>query len=427
MRKAMLRVISVAVVGCAMIWGQLAKALPQDQAALIVAQAATPTVPTPPVQTLDLKRTLSFSGSPASGFLPGMRCDASGNIFVRFPRFNPRDYTLLDSPASELVLDSAQVIRFGATPLPDADYPHQNWEYFDVDGKGTVYALIHTWGLDPNAGPKGRSVSHDYIERFKDDGTTDTIVQLKPPPDAKRIVIYHFGVFAGRNFLVVGSADTDSGERQPFTAVYDPSGRFVTRVRLPADISVGEYLKKEEKPKTTDAATQIATPGEVSTTPSAALADRQAVLVDDAGRAGASFEVAISTESVFGAPDGYVYLLRNSDPIRLYAVDVTGEVVKSFQFSAPTLGLEPFNMGLGGPDELFIHFEGAPASGTGGPAPPEELVGLFNTVSGGFDAIYRLPDSAKRNAVPVCADQRGAILYLGSTPDNHLAVFTYGP
>jgi hypothetical protein len=419
--KNMFRVASIVVVGCGTLWGHPAKALPQDQAASTVAHPTAPTVPTPPVRTLELKRTLSFSGSPANGFLPGMRC-ASGNIFVRFPRFNPRDYTLINSPVSELVLDSTQVIQFGANPLPDADYPDQNWQYFDVDGKGTVYALIHTSGFDPNTSPKGRFVSHDYIERFKDDGTTDTIVQLKAPPDAKRIAIYHFGVFPGRNFLVAGSADTDSGERQPLTAVYDPSGRFVARVRLPADISLGEYLKGEYKPKSSNDAKQIATP-------SAASEDSRDVRVDDsnASRAGAAFEEAISTESVLGAPDGYVYLLRNSDPIRLYAVDATGEVIKSFQFSAPAPGLEPFNVGVAGADELFIHFEGGPATRMGGPASPEELVGLFNTVSGGFDAIYRLPDSVKHTAIPACADRRGGILYLGRTPDNHLAVFTYAP
>lgn len=333
---------------------------------------------------------------------------------------------MMNSPASELVLDSKQLIEFN--PLPEADYPHQNWEYFDVESRGTLYAMIHTWRLDPKANERDQLVSREYIERFNDDGTSNSIVAIAPPPGIEHATFYQFGVFSGGNFLMTGSGSTKSGSRRAFTAIYDSYGRFVTQLRLPADITVADYAKPNGALKSSEANSRT-TAGQTPSSNSSPQESRGNLGIEEssAQRADTSFENAISTESVLGAPDGYVYILRNSTPLKLYAVDGMGEVVRSFHLSVPFQGLVPFNMGLAGPDQLFLDFENAPATEHGAQVAQDEIVSLVNPVSGQFEATYGLPDSVKHKAILACVDQRGDFLYLGSTPDNHLAVFIYGP
>ena len=42
-----------------------------------------------------------------------------------------------------------------------------------------------------------------------------------------------------------------------------------------------------------------------------------------------------------------------------------------------------------------------------------------------FNALYTLPSTEKGSGVMACSDGRGGFTYLGSTPDNHLALFDY--
>jgi hypothetical protein len=92
-------------------------------------------------------------------------------------------------------------------------------------------------------------------------------------------------------------------------------------------------------------------------------------------------------------PDGNVWIMRASVPVRLYAVDSAGQVVEHFQFSAPAPGLAPFEFGFAGPGLIFLDFTRPPGNPTA-PSGPSELVGVFNTVSKQIEFLYTLPEEA---------------------------------
>lgn len=386
----------------------------------------------PQVQILQLRDTVSFSAPPPSGFMPGMKCDAGSEIFARFPRLNPQDSTLFNSPVSRLSLDSGQVVAYGLSPQPDPNYPNESWENFDVDQRGTVYALILSWRLDPKESRNSRTIRHYYIQRFKDDGTADSIVELKPPAGTDKLLLFQFGVFSGGNFLVTGDAGNGPESLQPFTAIYDSKGRFVNYVSLPDDVTPKDYMKPKSREESSPKGRGINNPEDANSGNSQAEQETQASHISETDQAAGSFEFAVSTGSIFSGPDGNVYLLRNSRPLKLYILDSTGSVVENFRIAAPVAGLVPFNMGPGGSDQIFFDFEAAPpGSGQGAltrGTVANELIGNFNTLSGQFEALYELPESARRKVVPACADQRGGFLYLGTTADRqHLAVYRYVP
>jgi hypothetical protein len=107
-------------------------------------------------------------------------------------------------------------------------------------------------------------------------------------------------------------------------------------------------------------------------------------------------------------------------------VDSSGEVVKHFQLS-PSPSLDVRSIGVAGANSLFLFFGHPSPQHPGENLAPisENLVGLFNTVSGQFGAVYKQP--AKEFRIPACGDQHGGLFYIGSTTDGHLAVFDYSP
>jgi hypothetical protein len=349
----------------------------------------------PAVQSLELKETIPLAYPSPEGFLAGIKCDRDGNIFVPLAVFNSNG-TARDSVLLEVLPDSKSTKTFGSQPLSGSEYPNQSIEYFDVDAGGTVYALVQTY---ENREPGDtRSNPQYFIERFNTDGSTDSVVHLDYPPGAGAVEldVSSLGVFGDGDFILAGAQWEASATFQPFIAVYSSDGRFIRRVALPDDVPGDRTLKAEH----------------------ASSSQRDAALL------------AVTGGSTVSSPDGNVYLLRNSWPVRLYGIDSAGEVVKHFQLSPPSPGMDVSSMGLAGKDSLLLFFGHPP------PQQPDEklipisqsLVGVFNTVSGQLDAVYKMPPKGFR--IPACGDQHGGLLYIGNVGNvgsRHLAVFDYGP
>lgn len=300
------------------------------------------------------------------------------------------DGTTRSEVLAEILSDSTSTRVFGSQALPASEYPNQSIKYFDVDTGGTVYALVDTHQTE-KASDKQGAIWQYFIERFNSDGSTDSVVRLDYPPGtgSAGLGFYHFGVFRDGSFIVAGTNWAPPTGSEPVTAVYDSRGKFIQTVRLPNDVLGGHALK----------------PANVSS------AQRDAAVL------------AIMVGSMVSSPDGNVYLLRNSQPVRIYGVDSAGEVVKHFQLLPPAPGMSVSSAGLAAEDSLFLYF-GRPVRPGEKPI-SEYLAGIFNTASGQFDAIYKLP--TKEFRVPACGDQHGGLLFIGSSTDNHLAVFDYGP
>lgn len=346
----------------------------------------------PAVQPLELKKTIPLAYPAPSVFGSGTKCDRNGNIFVPVPITNS-DGTLGSIVLLEILPDSTSTRIFGSHPLSVSDYPNNRVEYFDVDASGTVYALVDTHE-NVKTGDKQQSTNWQYyIERFNSDGSTDSVVHLGYPPgaDPGGLNPYQFGTFRGGSFVLTGTLRAPSTGFEPFVAVYDSNGEFIQNIALPDDVPDDRSLKAEH----------------------ASSAQRDSAIS------------AIMLGSMVSSPDGNVYLLRNSQPVRLYGVGVSGEVVKHFQLSLPSPGLNVFSAGIAGEDSLLLYFAHPPPQHPGEKPVSKWLAGVFNTVSRQFEAVYQLPPNML--GIPACGDQHGDLLFIGGTADHHLAVFDYAP
>ncbi|MGB6874679.1 MAG: hypothetical protein WBD87_01465 [Candidatus Acidiferrales bacterium] len=350
----------------------------------------------PPTETLRLQETTVFASTRPTAFRGGSHCDSEGDAFVEFARLvgNPL-HVEPSSSISEVVPDGKRIVVYGGTQLSPSDYPNSRLTDFSVLPNGVLYALIFTRRDAPSQG--SRPEAQYYIERFKDDGTMDSITAIHAPPGIAHWYADLLGAFPDGNFLIVGTSTASAGEPsasswRPFTAIYDPTGRFVAEVTLPDDVANDSNKSGSGLPRSAGG---------------------------KASKPQQYFEVAITTGGVVNGPDGNVWILRASDPLRLYAVNSSGLVTQHFKVSPPAPELEPSGFGFANSAQIFFNF------GHFGGGSSSDLVGLFSAFSGRFDALYSLPDTEKGFRTLACSDGNGGFFYLGSTPDNHLAVFDY--
>lgn len=369
----------------------------------------------PPREALQLQDTTAFAAPAPFMFRAGAQCDSDGHAFVQIVlQPAPGRPPELSPTVFELIPDEKRVVSYGTPQLSEQRYPHATMYSYAVLPDGRLYGLIFTRRTSaegkPLAGPEY------YVERFKHDGTMDSITRVETPPGVAHWYADLLAPFPDGGFLIAGTSTTikerpGAGAWRPFTAVYDSSGRFVREVALPNDITNNWKEVGAGNPGRAGKAKAGASP-------------------IGAPKAQQYFDVAIETGGVASGPDGNVWVLRNTDPIRLYAVDSSGQMVQHFEISPPVPGMTPFNFGFAGPDEIFLEFlsltgrPGTPSSG------PSQLVGVFSTTLRQFEALYTASQESKMAIGKTvgnlaCSDGRGGFLYLGSTPDDHIAVFDY--
>src|SRR6185437_8461183 len=387
--------------------GGRAFARPQSRATDRVVLAASV-----PIQSMELKETTVLPSAAPNAFRGGTECDSKGDIFLQFGIYDfTRAQLEQDAAISEIIPDSKRIVAYGRSPLPASDYPNAQVHSFNAAPGGQLYALLVTRSDVPAGAP--RAAAEYYVERFKDDGTADSVLHVDPPPGATHWFADSVGSFSNGSFLITGtstaSADKPSaGSWGPFTAIYDRNGRFVREVTLPDDIV--NKMAKGDKSHSASHSTSSTTPAGTQTaaangTPTAGQGGAQES-PEQPSKSHEFFEVAITTGGVLSGPDGNVWIFRASDPARLYSVNPSGEVLKHFQLAVPAPGLKPFGIGFAGPDEIYIHFvrfAGAP----GASVSPSDVVGIFDTDSERFESLYALPDTEKGMRVLACSDHRG--------------------
>jgi hypothetical protein len=363
----------------------------------------------PPVKALQLQRTTVFPTPAPNAFRSEARCDSDGHAFVQLALLAGYPLRLEPLPSvSELIPDEKRIVEYGTAPLPESDYPHATVTSLSVLPDGRLYALVFTRRLTS----KGKPLSEPqyYVERFKDDGTRDSITPLHTPPGIAHWYADQLAPFSDGSFLIAGTSTAakerpGAGSWRPLTAIYGSSGRFIREVTLPQDISNNFNEGGAGKPGAAGRAKAQASPAQASK-------PRQ------------YFDVAITQGGLLSGPYGNVWIFRNSDPIRLYSVNSAGQMTQHFEFSPPATGLAPFDFGFAGPEEIFFDFA-RPAGGQSASSGSSELIGVFNTTSQRFEALYTLPEEAKGIGVLACSDGNGGFLYLGGTRDGRLAVFDF--
>jgi hypothetical protein len=392
--------------------------------------AAAPDLPA--VQTLRLTDTIVIPSSAPDSYSPQLKCDSGGDIFVRLAEHNPTGG--FDSAITEILPSSQQIKKYGSSPLSASDFPNARLESFDVRPNGTVYALIFTQQDKPaDGGPQPRP--EYYVERFNGDGTADSIPRLEAPPGAARWSPILLGIFTEGNILITGykveAADAPNhGARKPLTAIYDSRGRFIHDVILPDDVSSegagnsGPVQSGVNAPSPSAPAKANAQSSEPANADGDANPTKTQAASVKLPKTNPSFGPSITTGEVVNGPDGNVWILRKSAPLRLYAVSSSGEVVKHFQFPTLVEGLKPVSFGFSGPEEFFFQFElGSEIR----PSGPLSFLAIFNTETEHFEARYVPPELTKGFRFPACSDHHGGFFYFGASPDNFLSVFDFKP
>jgi hypothetical protein len=376
------------------------------------AKSGAPAGP-PPVAALQLQHTTVFSVPAPIGYSSGTRCDSHGHVYLLPATFAGVPLRLQPfSSVSELIPDEKRIVAFRALPLPESHYPHATMISFAVLPDGRLYALIFTRQFTSKGKP--RSEPQYFVERFNDDGTRDSITHIHTPPGVAHWFADLLAPFPDGGFLVAGTS-TNTKERPgagswgPFTAIYGSDGEFVRELTLPHDIANNFSEGSAGKPGAEGKAKAQVPPTQAS-------------------KPGRYFDVGITTGGAVSGPYGNVWILRNSDPIRLYAVDSSGRATQHFEFKPPVRGLVPFDFGFASPQEIFFEFARPPAPPGTRSSGPSELIGVLDTTSQQFEALYTVSLKANKGFGSLaCGDGNGGFLYLGSTSDHHLALFDYAP
>ena len=364
----------------------------------------------PPVELYEAE-TIPFSAPPPLSFFTGIKCDLSSNIYLVYsdalPSI-PSEVITLDTPlppVRKVAIDSRTVVSYATQSLPD--YPLVRREDFAVDPRGTVYALLEAYHRRPD---KEHQEIPDYlIAKFKDDGTIDSFIKLQNPPDQK-FEPYYFAAFPDGNFLVTGSLLSDLGEAVKwFTGIFNRGGVLVQEVKPSGDVrpAASAPVAEASQPKV----------GEQISDDAGAEQDKgQSVPPKSSAR---RFFVP-SYSLMIGAPDGNVYLMRASNPVRIYALSPTGEVVHEWSVRPPRGDVIPMEMSLAGQNRLLLEF-GHPA--TRKDSKLHMVLALLDLGTGKVTATYKLPEG--RHGIPACMTPRDEFLVLGTTEDRKLKVVKF--
>ncbi len=359
---------------------------------------------------------IPFSAPPAFMLASDMRCSLKGNIYFVYsdaPELvlgQPNAISTL--PISKLSIDSKTITQYQVPPI--SGYRGVLRLDFDVVPDGRVYALLTAL---KESDEKDKSRPAYFIAKFKDDGSVDSYFKLGDAP-AGRIQPLRFAMFRDGSLLVTGTA-VEGEQLHAFTAVMDRSGIYATAIKLPHDVGpiplgAGPGGGQERGGQ---GAASSASEGDPQEAKEHAAAGRR--------KAEASPVSAVSGGSMITAPDGNVYLLRATDPARLYVLSPAGEVVRQFEVSSPAPGLTPTDMGMAGQDNIFIRFAHiATSSADFGQVP--DLISVLSPHTGEVAAVYRLATGEGAFNLAACAASPNNFLFVGATDDGkYLQVTRY--
>ncbi len=370
----------------------------------------------PEVRDLFPAETISFSASPPRIVDSEIKCDRNGNIYLVYS--DAPEVVLSQTngvsmlPISKLSLESKSISQY---MIPSVGGYRGALRFdFDVGPGGEVYALLNALERSED---KDEARPAFLIVKYKDDGTMDSFFKTGNAPGG-HIQPLRFAVFRDGSFLVTGTAV--EGERfRTFTALLDRAGTFVTGIGLAHDVG-SIALGTSSGDASHDGRQKAASREGVSRRQ---VTKREAAT--ERARSEGSPVSTVSNGSMVSAPDGNIYLLRATDPPRLYVVSPAGEVPRQFEISSPASGLSPIHMAMAGDDKVFIRFAHVPGtSGENNQVP--EYITVVSPQTGEVAAVYRL--AGGESDLAACASSPYNFLFVGAGGDGKiLQVTRYSP
>jgi hypothetical protein len=328
----------------------------------------SPDIPQLTLRALETKTVSGASAAPA--FLP-LRCDAGGNVYVRF--YEPAQP--LRAPIVRISADGREAKALSLTSV--TDFRDADIDDFAASAHGSVTLVL--WGPDPKT-----KTGRGYVVTFKDDGTfdADSVVALPPGQTPEKVALFEDG-----SVLVSGTQEEKLYRNQPavsgpFTEIFGEDGHLVKRIVLPGDV-------EPPKPSDKDFTAKLSQlPGEIS------LGDAQS------------------------GTDGYVYLMRQFATPTVYVIASDGSIVRTLHLKPPLPtareGAMQYSDINGG--RLAVAFTIPASNGLPG---DREMISLYSTQSGERLVDYIAPSGI--GGALACYTQRG-FTFLGSTPQHELAL-----
>jgi hypothetical protein len=208
-----------------------------------------------------------------------------------------------------------------------------------------------------------------------------------------------FVPFASGQILVTGykrltaekSAPPEKGKRpavEPFTAIFDASGKIVRELNLPWDV------KEPDTPAKNSSESEKSQKNRVDV--------RSAVM-----NAGTSI-----------GDDGNIYLVRKTDQPTVYVISESGELLRHFQVAKPSDTAEPLFMRfVPGHRLLFEFVEPVPPDDPGGGT---QIFALIDAES--RDTLYRYRVAGTSGGAFACYNSDQSFVFLNSTSAGFMTI-----
>ncbi len=362
--------------------------------------------------------TIRFQAPPPLLVASGMKCDLNGNIYLVYSSApqavlsNPDGAFLL--PVQKLSVESKTVVPYSIPSI--SDYQLLRRIDFDVDGRGRVYAL-----LDGSIRREGEKPRDDFlIVKFKDDGTMDSFVKIRGFPGGERFFPAQLSAFADGNFLISGTRSDPRG-LGIFTAVFSRSGAFVTELKVPHD---PEPVRNEptRRPPAGAVERETASPNAAGDPPDSGENSKP----PERPKPSANPGPVLSGGFAVSAPDGNVYVLRATDPLRLYVISPAGMIEREFEIPSAAPGFESVHMATAGLGNIFIRFVEMAKRGQSNSDAPK-YISLYDLNTGRPTAVYRVGAAEGESSLAACAASPYDFLFVGTSESNQLQVVRYTP
>jgi hypothetical protein len=255
---------------------------------------------------------------------------------------------------------------------------------FAIGPGGEVYILA--------IGVKEQQEPEVDVVAFAEDGSHRWSIKLEHVFVAERLAVFPTGHFlvAGRKWIKEGAPGAETSSEaakggsplagEPYTAIYDRSGRVVRELTLPGDVS----------------------PGDAS--------------LSDAGRRAA--RTAISLSTTVAGDDGNVYLMRRTEKALVFALSADGTVVRRFEVEPPSADMRPVTMQRADGGRLLIEF--AKKVGERQLSHENEVFSIVDSESGERVLDYKIDGSESPGSFACYS--AGGLTLLGRTREGQLAL-----
>lgn len=300
--------------GAPLFFGQ-GNAAPPDAPAKTPATA--PSLVEPPIP-LRATSTKNLSSELGGAFMPPVKCDADGNLYIRkFALNRPRGPVIkIDADGKPTaVFDPA---AFSALALDRVDA-------FSPAGDGGIYQIAQSRHTGPGGqtAPDAGNKPRIYVLHYSSDGSPSSPARL----DAD-FEIYTFAAFTDGNFLVSGM------QRDPLDK--NDHGRGVTKVFSADGAELAQLTFREPKKGGKTAGVESGSkPGSGSNPPAQkdATPEPPGPVDKPAG--------AVDLKDAEVSRDGNLYVMRSSSQALVDVIAPGGKITKTLKIASPMAGAVP--------------------------------------------------------------------------------------